>query len=444
MPPLHRGGGEGNHSGAVLRVPSLSDTYLAGQLVDPTDSFQSRLTRECQSADTLFVHPGPRTTANLGVTCCPTHNNPLSRFWSFRADNGLEEEEARALYQDEPGGAVNQVANDHFRVRQSRLDCVHRCLKRVGAGVMLGITAGGLAGQPIAQSEAVKPERVMLEQAESPAPAPVISEIRSSTVGGKFAIEIVASTPFSYAVLEAQDPFRLTLYIPNAKFAFPLTPLTLRDAPLIGVVPAEVKREDGTLGQIELTFVQAAPYTVTRDETTLTVTVDLPAQGGVVTLFGRVSPQPVVEPPPPQQTPATQEAPRVKTDSAQPSRETPAQALAPPSRPEQTQTTTVNRLRLTSTAEVATLQVNATGRLEYRVTTLAFPPRLVVDLLGALYPPLTGAVPGQGPVVTRVRVSQFRGQPQPIVRIVLDLVRPVPYRIQETDEGLLIHAETKP
>ncbi len=341
---------------------------------------------------------------------------------------------------------MNQVASDYFRAWQCRLDRVHRRLKRVGAGVVIGITAGGLAGQPITGSEAVKPEWVMLERVESRAlpDAPVIREIRSRSVGGKLTIEIeiVASTPYSYAVLETQDPFRLTLLIPNATFAFRFTPLTSQSGPLLAVVPTEVKRDGGTLGQIELTFVQAAPYTVTRDETTLTVTVDLPAQGGVVTLFGGVAPQPIVEPPP-QQTPATtQEASRVETDSSQLSQETPAQALAPSSRPGQTQTTTVNRLRLTSTAEVTTLQVDATGRLEYRVTTLASPPRLVVDLPGALYPPLTGALPGQGPVVTRVRVSQFRGKPQPVVRIVFDLARLVPYRLEEIDGTLLIHAET--
>ncbi len=331
---------------------------------------------------------------------------------------------------------MSRVTSDHFLEWQRRLDRLHRCLRQVGARVVIGITAAVVMHQAPSRSHLMG-----LELAS--AGAPVISEIRSESVGGKLAVRIVASSSFSYAVLETHDPFRLTLFIPNATFAFRLTPLTSQPGPLLAVVPTEVKREDGTLGQIELTFVQAASYTVTRDETTLTVTVDLPAQGGVVSLFGGVSPQPVMEPPPPQQTPATQEAPKVETDPAQPSHETPAQALAPPSRPGKTQTTTVNRLRLTSTAEVTTLKVDATGRVEYRVMTLASPPRLVVDLPGALYPPLTGAVPGQGPVVTRVRVSQFRGQPQPVVRIVLDLVRPVLYRIQETDEGFLIHVETK-
>ena len=80
---------------------------------------------------------------------------------------------------------MNQVASDHFRARQCRLDRVRRCLKRVGAGVVIGIAAGGLAGQPIAGS------------AKSPAPA-VISEIRSSAVGGKFAIEIAGFFTPSY------------------------------------------------------------------------------------------------------------------------------------------------------------------------------------------------------------------------------------------------------
>ena len=113
----------------------------------------------------------------------------------------------------------------------------------------------------------------------SPAPAaPVISEIRSNPAGGKVGVQIVASDRLSYAVLETREPFRLTLYLPDAAFAFPLAPLQLKEGPLLAVVPAQMKREDATLGRIDLTFAQDASYTLTRDGTTLTVTVDLPAQ----------------------------------------------------------------------------------------------------------------------------------------------------------------------
>jgi len=43
--------------------------------------------------------------------------------------------------------------------------------------------------------------------------------------------------------------------------------------------------------------------------------------------------------------------------------------------------------------------------------------------------------------VTRIRISQFLEKPEPVVRIVLDLTRPVPYRIEDTGQGLLIHAD---
>lgn len=265
--------------------------------------------------------------------------------------------------------------------------------------------------------------------------APIISEIRSSASGRKLVVQIVASTPFSYAVLETHEPFRLSLHLPDATFAFPLTPLQLDDGPLLAVVPSEVTREDGTLALVQLTFARAAAYEVSREGTLLTVILDLPNPSGGRLLFEATAPAVPAQAEAAEASPA----PPVSTAETDPAAVPATSSLTPASKD-----TTVQRLAIVTKGTVTTVRIDASGSLTYRATILTSPDRVVIDLPGAIYPRLTGRVPGQGPLLTRIRVSQFKGTPDPVVRVVLDLARPAPYRIEKLTHGLLIHAGERP
>lgn len=84
------------------------------------------------------------------------------------------------------------------------------------------------------------------------------------------------------------------------------------------------------------------------------------------------------------------------------------------------------------------LAVTATGPLTYRTMQLATPPRLVVDMPGAVVdnavPPLINVNRGG---LTRVRVAQFQVRP-PIARVVVDMDSPVPYSISTVTPSTVV------
>jgi type IV pilus assembly protein PilQ len=80
------------------------------------------------------------------------------------------------------------------------------------------------------------------------------------------------------------------------------------------------------------------------------------------------------------------------------------------------------------------------GNLQARDFVLANPPRVVIDLPGVRNDVRKRVLPikGGGPV-SRVRISQFQSSPEPVTRIVLDLVRPSAYTVRADGERLSVH-----
>jgi outer membrane autotransporter protein len=65
----------------------------------------------------------------------------------------------------------------------------------------------------------------------------------------------------------------------------------------------------------------------------------------------------------------------------------------------------------------------------YDIFTLSGPPRIVIDITGALLvEPMVREEAGKG-AITRIRSSQFRLKPEPVVRVVLDLASPLAYQV---------------
>lgn len=74
------------------------------------------------------------------------------------------------------------------------------------------------------------------------------------------------------------------------------------------------------------------------------------------------------------------------------------------------------------------LHLSAEARL-YNTFVTASPPRLVLELIGTELSLTSKMQEGSGKYLKRVRAGQFAGDPNPIARVVMDLSRPVDYRI---------------
>jgi hypothetical protein len=104
-------------------------------------------------------------------------------------------------------------------------------------------------------------------------------------------------------------------------------------------------------------------------------------------------------------------------------------------------TSTATRLAAVSIAGEATAPrviIAGDGQFAWSAFRLTGPDRLVVDLQGVTNATHSGAIAGSGGAVERVRVAQFRPDPDAIARVVVDFAQPSEARIVETADGLEI------
>ena len=91
-----------------------------------------------------------------------------------------------------------------------------------------------------------------------------------------------------------------------------------------------------------------------------------------------------------------------------------------------------------SSGDGVAVHLLADGTLQAKDFVLANPPRVVIDLPGVKNSVRRRVLPVSGGVVTRVRVSQFQSAPEPVTRIVLDLVRPTSYSVHADGERMSV------
>jgi type IV pilus assembly protein PilQ len=89
-------------------------------------------------------------------------------------------------------------------------------------------------------------------------------------------------------------------------------------------------------------------------------------------------------------------------------------------------------------AEGVAVHLLADGTVMARDFVLANPPRVVIDLPGVRNAVRRKVLPVAGGVVSRVRVSQFQSAPDPITRVVLDLVAPTPHAVRIDGERVSV------
>ena len=82
------------------------------------------------------------------------------------------------------------------------------------------------------------------------------------------------------------------------------------------------------------------------------------------------------------------------------------------------------------------------GALTYESQVLEQPSRLVLDLPGVVSRLATRQIPVGKGGVNRVRAAQYRGDPDPVSRVVFDLDENVPYRIERQGSNLVVAFDT--
>ncbi|MGE5275433.1 MAG: type IV pilus secretin PilQ [Acidobacteriota bacterium] len=78
------------------------------------------------------------------------------------------------------------------------------------------------------------------------------------------------------------------------------------------------------------------------------------------------------------------------------------------------------------------------GALAAKDFVLANPPRIVVDLPGVKNEVRRRVVPVKSAMVSRIRISQFQTQPEPVTRVVVDLTAPTAYSLRADGERLAL------
>jgi hypothetical protein len=259
--------------------------------------------------------------------------------------------------------------------------------------------------------------------------APVIEAVRVGGADGRLVVEIVATTPLGYLVVDTPDPFTVTLFLARTTFAFAPGVRELDTGPLRRVAGVVLDRPDGLLARLDLVFAYPVDYRVTGQGRRLVVRVEVPAVPDAVVL-GTLAPDPLE---------ARSIAPPAEAGGAVAPAPGPSTAPAPAVVPPATAAARVLRITPVNGGETVRVAVEAEQPLIGRAFTLQDPPRLVVDFDNVVTSLGRFTLAVGGRVLERIRASQFRPAPHPVVRIVLDLRRLVPYRVESGPHGAVIH-----
>jgi type IV pilus secretin PilQ/predicted competence protein len=98
-----------------------------------------------------------------------------------------------------------------------------------------------------------------------------------------------------------------------------------------------------------------------------------------------------------------------------------------------TQARSVKRVETSGSGSSFQLTITGDGAMKYKAFMLDAPARLVIDLDGLRNAVAKPNINVADPLVKSVRVGQFKGAPDPVARIVVDLARKSEYRV--VDEG---------
>jgi hypothetical protein len=251
------------------------------------------------------------------------------------------------------------------------------------------------------------------------------------TVGGDgqaVVVEITASEPLGYVLTESTEPFALSVLFAEAGFGFPDTRRELTGEGLATIETRTLSREGRTLARLDLRFTRVAPYSITRDGGQVRIRAEVAAPA-VPIMIG----DPGAVPAPPRPPARTEPAPA-------PASPEPAATPAPPAgtgaaltpAPEAAE---LRAVRPQSEARRAQVTLELTGSPTVRTSVRTRPDRLVIDIESARFAEQERTLRVGGGLLQTVRISQHT---KTAVRIVCDLARPAPFRVEPVAGGLRV------
>jgi len=271
--------------------------------------------------------------------------------------------------------------------------------------------------------------------------SPVIEAVRVGSAGGRLVVEVVASEPVSYLAVDTPEPFTVTLFLAHATFAFPAAARDFGEGSLRRVAGVVLDRPDGLLARLDFVFEHPASYRVQADGRRILLRAEAPGVPEIV-VFGTPAPEPLEARIARAPAPAAPLAPRAPPGP--PPAATPPRPATPPAPAPSGPAARLVRITPTEAGDDVQISLEADRTLVPRVFTLQDPPRLVLDFDNVVTTLTRFTLAVGGRVLERIRAGQFQTVPVPVARIVLDLRRLVPYRVEPHAHGAVIHLGTGP
>jgi type IV pilus assembly protein PilQ len=209
----------------------------------------------------------------------------------------------------------------------------------------------------------------------------------------------------TYESFTLPDPPRLVLDIPNAIHAIP-QPITAQSPAVKAIRSSQYRERPVKIVRLVIDLRSALPYRIETAGNQLRVQLGEPGGSGST-----------------------------------------AQAAAPVPTAAPASTGKVTRVSVQNARGHQRILIGTSGRVAYNVTQSSDPPNLTVDVTGATIDAAAARSLDLRQVassVSRLRASQYRTEPDQVVRIVADLRNPTRYEVQQTDSAILVDLQAPP
>jgi type IV pilus assembly protein PilQ len=285
-------------------------------------------------------------------------------------------------------------------------------------------------------------QRQKAEVAPSPPPPGAVAssqvrepaEIRSLELGedGRL-LELVADRPLVWTSFRDTEG-DLVIELPNSVPSASVDDLS-RDLGLVAGVDVELLDDsDRPLTRLVVKTREPSEHSLAGDGETLRIQL-LPVSGDRAAALA-YEPLPAEEPEEPEEpemasAPAPPPAPETRElgTAESPLQGPPATGVA---------ASQLYDVEIRSADGETVVEVAGDGEFEYSTFHLENPERFVIDLSGVVNNSPTSVVPVGSDHVEQIRIGQFKPRPEPVSRVVFDLRRMAPPRIERTSDGLLV------
>jgi type IV pilus assembly protein PilQ len=323
------------------------------------------------------------------------------------------------------------------RSRREHFGWVTRAMLGASAvALLLGCASG--AKSPPAPAEA--------SATTAPATPVQITSLQMREAAPGVRLELQATAPLVWTQYRDSEG-RLVLELPNSTTAPAVADLGPQGSLVQSVTVRQVESGDRPLTRLVIATNGETEHELSANGNALQLTiVPSGAETAMATAAEPVAPvaseevagQAAATPPAPiaPPAPAAQQAAAPAPVATQPTGTAQAPYVAP--NPSGVAATRLEDVVVENGTEGPRVRIRGDGDFAYSTFQLADPARFVIDLQGVTNGAPRATVAGTGDPLQRVRIAQFKSQPSPVSRVVLDLASDVVPHLTPTGEGLVV------